>query len=129
MHKSTTILLVDEDTSFAAVYRAALEKAGFRVLSAEGVQAAQAQLAEEPVDVIVTEVLLPGRNGLRFVQDVRLDPRLQNTPVIMLTVLQAADVGLYASLRESLGITHYLVKQHSRPPELVNAVRSVVEVP
>lgn len=116
------ILLIDEDASFAAVYQTALVRAGFRPSIARDADSAKQLLVDHTFAVIITEVLLPGRNGLRLIQDLRLDPRLADTPIMIVTVLEAADVGLYASLRESLGITHYLVKQKTRPTHLVAAV-------
>jgi DNA-binding response OmpR family regulator len=122
------VLLIDEDASFAAVYEAALVRAGFRPSLARDADSAKQAVSQFDFAVIVTEVLLPGRNGLRLIQDLRLDTRLAETPILIVTVLEAADVGLYASLRESLGIKHYLVKQKIRPAQLVEAVRSVVTV-
>ncbi len=128
MGQSTQILLVDEDTSFAAVYQAVLRQAGFSVRHAGGAQDAHAALMDQPADVVITEIMLPGRNGLRLIQDLRLRSEYVATPVIVLTVLQAADVGLYAALRESLGISHYLVKQRTQPSQLVAAVKGLAEV-
>lgn len=117
-----TVLLVDEDEIFRAVYARVLEQAGFVVVHADGAAAALTQLEECDVDVVISEVLLPGKNGLKLLKDIRIKTTSNTKPIILLTVLEAADIGLYQSLQQSLGVRAYLVKQKSTPNELIAAV-------
>lgn len=117
------ILIVDEDDIFRIVYARALEQSGYQVRHANGAAAALAQLADEEVDLVVSEVLLPGKNGLRLLKDIRVDAVSFTKPVILLTVLEAADIGLHQSLQQTLGVRAYLVKQKSTPKDLVAAVK------
>lgn len=121
MSKSV-VLIVDEDEVFRQVYGRSLSQAGYEVLFADGAVEAMERLRENAVDLIVSEVLLPGKNGLKLVKDIRIQTASNHIPVILLTVLEAADIGLYASLQQTLGIVGYLVKQRSTPRELTHAV-------
>ena len=114
------LLIVDEDTTFSAVYAAALEKAGYTVTLATEARQALLLLSQNSVDVILTEILLPGRNGLKLIQDIRLREDWIDIPVYVLTTLQAADIGLADSLREVLGVHGYFTKQHTSPQALVS---------
>lgn len=116
------VLLVDEDEIFRAVYTRALESAGYTVLQADGAAAALAQLERNEIDLVISEVLLPGKNGLKLLKDIRIQTKSNTKPIILLTVLEAADIGLYQSLQQTLGVRAYLVKQKSTPDELIAAV-------
>jgi CheY-like chemotaxis protein len=116
------VLIVDEDMVFRQVYGRSLARAGYGVMYADGAVSALEKLATTRIDVIVSEVLLPGKNGLKLVKDIRVKTASNRIPVILLTVLEAADIGLYASLQQTLGIVGYLVKQKSTPAELIAAV-------
>ena len=120
------ILLVDNDSSFRAVYANSLSHDGFEVKEADDARAALALLEAGEFDAVISEVLLPGRNGLGLIQDIRLIPRHLTLPVILLTTLEAADVGIPTSLAQSLGVKAYLVKQHTRPAQLSNALRALL---
>lgn len=120
--KKPTILLVDEDEIFRAVYARALEAAGYEIVHADGATAALTQLDELDIDAVVSEVLLPGKNGLKLLKDIRVRTQSNAKPIILLTVLEAADIGLYQSLQQTLGVRAYLVKQKSTPDELIAAV-------
>jgi CheY-like chemotaxis protein len=120
--RKNVVLIVDEDEVFRQVYGKSLSKAGYIVLFANGATEAIELIGKETVNLIVSEVLLPGKNGLRLVKDIRVQTASNNIPVIFLTVLEAADIGLYASLQQTLGIVGYLVKHKSTPHELTHAV-------
>lgn len=120
--KKPTILLVDEDEIFRTVYARALEAAGYEIVHADGATAALTHLDELDIDAVVSEVLLPGKNGLKLLKDIRVRTQSNAKPIILLTVLEAADIGLYQSLQQTLGVRAYLVKQKSTPDELIAAV-------
>lgn len=117
-----SVLLVDEDEIFRTVYARALERAGYEVVHADGAAAALSVLEAKNIDVVVSEVLLPGKNGLKLLKDIRIQTKSNSKPIILLTVLEAADIGLYQSLQQTLGVRAYLVKQKSTPNELIAAV-------
>lgn len=124
------ILFVDEDTSFARVYAHHLEQTGtYDIDITSDSRSALKQLKTVPYQAIITEVLLPGRNGLKLIQDLRLLPSYIETPVYILTTLEAADVGLAQSLAEALGVKAYLVKQHTNPASLQNVLEFINNQP
>ncbi len=120
------ILLVDNDVSFRTVYANALRNEGFDVTPVKDAQSALRQLSQSEFQGVISEILLPGRNGLGLIQDIRLMPRYLTLPIFLLTTLEAADVGIPASLSQSLGVKAYLVKQHTRPAQLTSALRTLL---
>ncbi|WP_376087556.1 ATP-binding protein [Roseomonas sp. CCTCC AB2023176] len=102
------ILLVDDDAAVRATTARQLEKKGFEVLAVASGLAAMALLATgEVVDAMVTDLAMPGMDGLALIRDAR---RLQeDLPVVLLTgfVTNAAELavggavtGAYSLLRK-----------------------------
>ena len=87
------VLVVDDTPSARAVLRALLE-AEARILEADSGEAALALLAQEPVDVILLDVMMPGLTGFDVTRRVRADRGEEHLPILLVTALtdQAARV-------------------------------------
>lgn len=68
-----TVLVVDDEPAVGAFVRALLEKGGYRVLSACSATAALevSDRHEGPIDLLVTDVVMPGRNGPELYETLR----------------------------------------------------------
>jgi len=78
-----TILIVDDDAGLTRVYRRILEKEGFTVVTAESAAGAWDILDRQSIDLCITDLAMPGVNGLDFLQKIRKDPRFHNLRVIV----------------------------------------------
>ena len=123
MHK---ILLVDQDTSFRMVYAGLLQAQNYTVTEAAHSRQALEALAVEKFDAIITEILLPGKNGLKLIQSIRLNPDWLELPIFILTTLEPIDAHLPASLVSALGIKAYLVKQQTSPAQMSFALKALL---
>jgi two-component system phosphate regulon response regulator PhoB len=88
----------------------------------DGLQGTELALRERP-DLILLDLMLPGRDGYSVFRELRRDPRTANTPVIILTAkAQTADriQGLEA------GADDYLTKPFS-PKELILRVQAILK--
>jgi len=75
------VLVVDDDVDVNAVLTRLLTDAGFIVLSApDGATALRIALDEQP-DVVLTDLDMPGLNGLQLCQAIRDDPLLARMPM------------------------------------------------
>jgi CheY-like chemotaxis protein len=81
------ILLVDDDPVVREITEARLTDFGFRVISAvNGLHATQRlKAATDPIDLIITDLSMPGQNGLDFITNIKSSPEYKNIPVIALT--------------------------------------------
>ncbi len=61
---ASRVLLVDDEPDQAALLRAMLSPLGIEVLTADSAEQAIAALHRQPVDVVVTELHLPGASGI-----------------------------------------------------------------
>lgn len=79
------VLLVEDDRAGREMYAFSLEHAGFRVEQAHnGLQALEKAFELGP-DIIVTDLAIPGIDGLQLCKRLREDPRTQSVPIIGIT--------------------------------------------
>jgi DNA-binding response OmpR family regulator len=115
----TTVLVVDDETTIREIVAGYLERDGYRTLEAADGTRARELLEQDPPDLVVLDVMLPGTDGLELCRWIRSRSRL---PVIMLTARgEESDriVGL------ELGADDYVTKPFS-PRELAARVRTVL---
>jgi putative two-component system response regulator len=99
-----SVLVVEDEPDVRAVVERCLEQAGLVVCSASTVAEARRILAEGPVDLLVTDIGLPGESGVDLIRGVAPDDR---PAVVVLTGLEDDDT-LQAAL--DLGAFAYLTK-------------------
>ena len=115
---SLRIALVDDQSLVRAGLRALLERGGVTVaFEAEDGQALLDTLPSQPVDVVVSDIRMPGMDGIRAVQALR--DRRDVTPVLLLTTFDEADLLLRAA---QAGAQGFLLKD-AEPEELHDAIR------
>jgi two-component system phosphate regulon response regulator PhoB len=120
MHR---ILIVEDEQDIADLIGFNLQRAGFEVFKAhDGIAGTETALRERP-DLIVLDLMLPGRDGYGVFRELKRDPRTVDIPVIMLTArAQTEDriQGLEA------GADDYLTKPFS-PKELLLRVQAILK--
>lgn len=114
------ILLVEDDTALATVYRSRLELEGFEVDEVHnGEDALTAAMSFRP-DLILLDAMMPKISGFDVLDILRNTPETTNMRVIMLTALsQPKD----KERAEQLGVDDYLVKSQVVIGDVVARVR------
>src|SRR5678815_5682626 len=107
MPDSSTILLVDDEDSVQKLLTYPLERDGFRVVSARDGEEALTLFAEQPVDLVVLDIMLPKLDGLEVCKRLRAE---SSVPIIMLT---ARDDEFDTVLGLELGADDYITKPFS----------------
>jgi len=80
------ILAVDDDATAAAALRQILIGKGYEVtVAATGEEALEAAAREQPFDLILLDVALPGISGFDVCRKIRADEKTRDVPVIFLT--------------------------------------------
>ena len=114
------ILLVEDDTALASVYRSRLELEGFDVCEANNGEDALSMAVSEHPDLILLDVMMPKISGFDVLDILRNTPETTNIRVIMLTALsQPKD----KERAEQLGVDDYLVKSQVVIGDVVERVR------
>lgn len=85
------ILVVDDIELNRDLLRRRLERQGYQVIAAEdGDQALRAVCAESP-DLILLDIIMPGKDGFEVLRELKADKLLRHIPVIMLSALDEMD--------------------------------------
>ena len=101
----STVLVVDDDAGIRESAAMTLEKAGHRVLRAGDAAEALRMLREQKVDVVVSDIYMPGQDGLELLQTIseRRDP----PRVILMTARGTIET---TALAQRIGAFDYLAK-------------------
>ena len=116
------VLLVEDEPNIAEAMRFILTRDGWRVSThGDGADAAAVIRAAAP-DVVVLDVMLPGRSGFEILQELRAGAATRDLPVLMLTAKgQARD----REMAERAGASRFLTKPFANT-EIVAALRDLV---
>jgi diguanylate cyclase (GGDEF)-like protein len=102
---AAAVLLVDDERFARTVYSDYLRVAGYEVAVADSAAAALAELRRKRYDLLITDIILPGADGLELLGEAkRLDPNIE---AIVITALDRVDPAVRAM---KSGASDYLVK-------------------
>src|SRR2546430_767382 len=102
------ILIVDDHATNRKLLRAQLEAESHGVLeAADGVEALQV-LEREPVDGVVSDILMPNMDGFRFCLEVRKRPKFNSLPFVFYT--STYDSPTDRQLAQTVGADRYIAK-------------------
>ena len=118
-----SVLLIEDEPNIIEAISFLLERDGWTVrLHTKGEGAVEAVEAAQP-DVVVLDVMLPGRSGFDILRDLRQGAARPDLPVLMLTARgQTKD----RELAESYGVSCFMTKPFSNA-EMLETVRSLAE--
>jgi len=114
-----TVLVVDDDGHIREVVRFSLEQAGYRVLEAADGRAAVALFRDQPIDVVVLDIIMPEQDGLEVCR------RLRERSQVPILFLSSRDDELDRVLGLEIGADDYVTKPFS-PRELVARVKALL---
>ncbi|MET0980176.1 MAG: response regulator [Candidatus Saccharimonadales bacterium] len=114
------ILLVEDDTALAAVYKSRLELEGFDIREVNNGEDALSAAVEYKPDLILLDAMMPKISGFDVLDILRNTPDTSNVRIIMLTALsQPKD----KERAEALGVDDYLVKSQVVIGDVVERVK------
>jgi DNA-binding response OmpR family regulator len=118
-----SILVVDDERNIVLSIEFLLRQAGYNVRVAYDGDAARKAVAEQAPDLILLDVMMPGRNGYEVCQAIRAAPGGENIKIIMLTA-KSRDVEQERGF--AMGADAYVTKPFSTR-DLVERVRRLLE--
>lgn len=121
MDATVRVLVVDDDPDIAQYVRTVLHKAGAHAIACFDPLEALAIAAREHFDAVVTDIEMPGMNGLEFLGRLReLQPGL---PVVVMTAHASVEYAVEALRREA----HDFMVKPVRRDDVVETVQKAVE--
>ena len=120
---TASILVADDEPNIVLSLEFLLKQAGFRVRTVSDGEAALAAIAQEPPDLILLDVMIPGRDGFAVCQAIRGNPAWRDIRIVMLTA-KGGEIQREKGL--SLGADEYVTKPFSTR-DLVERIRRMLQ--
>jgi len=114
------ILVVEDTDLLRRMYHDRLVQDGYEVFEASDGLAALSILREQPVDLILLDLIMPRMGGIEVLEAVAADPRTKGTPVVVLTNLGEEET---IERAVALGAVDYLIKNQTRPADVAEKVQ------
>lgn len=119
------ILLVDDEPDFRTVFKAILENKEYKVVTASNADDGLKIAIEEKPDLILLDILMPDKDGIAALKELKSMDTTKNIPVVMLTVkgdIKSRDESL------KLGARDYILKTFDADAIMTNIKLSLSEL-
>lgn len=116
------ILAVDDSNSLRQMVVFTLKQAGYEVVEASSGEDALQKARTSSVNLVLTDVNMPGMSGIELVRQLRAQPAYKFTPILVLTTEAGADKKQEG---RQAGATGWIVKPFS-PEQLLATVKRVI---
>ena len=117
------ILIIEDEHDICEVYSEVLSMAGYKVQEAADGETGMQKIRDENWDVLLLDIMLPGRDGLKILKEIRSNPELKKGLVVALTNLNSESI-----IKEAFdqGVDGYLIKSEITPDKVVEEVNKIL---
>lgn len=123
MASKIKIVLAEDDKFISRAYGDGFTRAGFEVsIASDGNEAIKLVKANKP-DLLLLDLIMPGKDGFETLTEVMADPTMKNTKVVVMSNLgQESDI----ERCKKLGAVEYLVKSNVSMKEVIDIVNKLI---
>jgi putative two-component system response regulator len=89
--RKQSILVVDDNPVNAALLKELLMSRGYPTVAVQNAAAAEAEIRREPPDLILLDVIMPGKGGYELCRELKADSKTRLIPIVMITGLSAQE--------------------------------------
>ncbi|OUD10585.1 two-component system response regulator [Marivivens niveibacter] len=117
------VLVIEDEPNIIEAISFILSRDGWTVHTHSDGTTANEKIKATPPDLVILDVMLPGKSGFDILRDLRDTPETAHLPVLMLTARgQTRD----REMAERLGVSQFMTKPFSNA-EVLESVRSLVQ--
>ncbi|HEY4694976.1 MAG TPA: response regulator [Candidatus Nanoarchaeia archaeon] len=124
MYEDKLILFVDDDTNITTLYSSVFSHAGFNYQIAHNALQAEQLIKTKKPHLLLLDIMLPDKNGLEILREIKADPETQGIMVWMLSNLGDIDTRTKAS---ELGASEYIIKAQFTPNQVVERIKQYLD--
>jgi two-component system chemotaxis sensor kinase CheA len=117
------ILVVDDSLTTRMLEQSILESAGYEVDVATSGEEGLERARRADYALILVDVEMPGMDGFTFIEQIRSDPKLRDTPAILVTSRSAPED---KQRGQEVGSQGYVVKSEFDQAELLDHIKQLV---
>jgi two-component system, chemotaxis family, chemotaxis protein CheY len=117
-----TILVVEDSALLLQMVSTVIETHGFEVLGARGAREAMEIMDGRPIDLVITDLIMPEVDGIELARSIRSLDAYQSTPILMLTTQSGAGIKKEG---RAAGINCWMLKPFS-PTALMAMIRKML---
>jgi len=120
--KVPTVYFIDDSATMREVIKIAFRREAMRVIACNDAASALAQFDENAPDAVITDVIMPGKDGYEVCQIIKKDEKLGKTPVILMSGVvdrTVAEKAIAARADE-------LIRKPFQPQELIARVKNLL---
>ncbi|MCY7284058.1 MAG: response regulator [Cyanobacteria bacterium CAN_BIN43] len=118
-----TVLLVEDGVTEMQLLTTYLKQAGLTVMSAQSGEEAQIKLTSQKPDLIVLDVILPGKSGFELCRELKADPNTSSIPVV---ICSTKDTDADKMWGDMLGANAYIPKPVD-PTVFLQTIRKLIK--
>jgi len=117
-----TVYFIDDSATMREVIKIAFRRENINVVTCAAASAALAQFSQTPPDAVITDVIMPDKDGYEVCQHIKQHPQFGKTPVILMSGV------VNKSVAEKAISVHAdeLIRKPFQPQELVSRVRALI---
>lgn len=120
------ILIIEDDEAIAKIYKIALTHRNHQSeIAIDGIEGVNKAFELKP-KLILLDIMMPRKNGVQVLQELRSNPDTQNVPVFVLSNL--VDLEMVDKMKQ-LGALKYLVKSQYTPDQIVDIIEEFFNNP
>jgi len=120
--RSPTVYFIDDSATMREVIKMAFRKEKFNVITCADAASAMAQFGETAPDVVITDVIMPDKDGYEVCQFIKQHERFGHTPVILMSGV----VNRMVAEKATAVSADELIRKPFQPHELILRVKSLL---
>ncbi len=122
MSQTPTVYFIDDSATMREVIKIAFRRESMNVVACHSGDAALSQMEQMPPDVVISDLIMPEKDGYEICQYVKTHPRLNRTPVILMSgVVNRAVAEKAFSVKAD-----ELIRKPFQPQDLIARVRHLL---
>ena len=119
----STVLVIEDSTTETEIIVGYLEQAGIKTLLAKSGEEGLEKLSVNTPDLIVLDIVLPGRSGFEICRDIKATEKTSKIPIVMCST-KSSEMDKFWGMKQ--GADAYLSKPLNKE-EFVNTVNKLIK--
>lgn len=118
------VCVVEDEAMISEIYRAKLEEEDYQVFTAQDGEKGFEVIKRSEPDIALIDIMMPNKDGIKLIKQLRKDKDLANLPVIILT---NNDDQKTVEKTYDLDVAFYLIKSQYQPSDVTRIVKEVLD--